>query len=241
MNLSCYIIDDEPHAIQVIAGYIEKTPGLNLIGTACDPLTALGEYRPGTSPDLTFLDIDMPHISGMDMATLIGKETTVIFTTSFREYAVDAYEKDAADYLMKPVSYERFLACIHRISVRRPFPALPEKDFFFVSSEVKGKMIRITISDITHITGLDNYVEIHLKRDKVIAYLTLTELLEHLPRGKFSRIQKSVIVAHDFIQEVEHFRVRLHDHTVLPIGRVYYNDFLKDMQSVLLVSKRKQS
>lgn len=240
MNLTCYIIDDEPHAIRILASYIEKTPGLILAGTETNPLSALMAFRSGEYAAITFLDIDMPELSGLEMAGLIGKETQIIYTTSFRDHAATAYEQDAADYLLKPISYERFLNSCQRVGARIQTTNPPSAGYFFVTSEMKGKMVRVNINEITHITGLDNYVEIHLDKGKIVAYLTLTEILEHLPSDKFSRIQKSVIVGLDYIQGVEHLQVRLNNQTVLPIGRVYQSRFLENIQSLLLISKRKQ-
>jgi two-component system LytT family response regulator len=239
MNLTCYVIDDEFHAIELLTNYINKTPGLTLSGSATHPLTALQAINEGPPVSLTFLDIDMPDVSGLDLAGMIRSKTTVVFTTSYREYGPEAFERNAADYLLKPISYERFLSCIEKIKDGQK-AAGKQKDFFFVKSDIKGKIVKVFIPGIRYITSLDNYVEIHLEKEKIIAYLTISELLGELPPGQFSRIQKSVVVAHQYIASVEHFHVRLQDQTVLPVGKIYSAAFLEQMRSVLLISKRQR-
>jgi DNA-binding LytR/AlgR family response regulator len=241
MNLTCYVIDDEYHAIQQLTDYISKTPGLTLAGSTTHPLTALQVISEGPPVALTFLDIDMPELSGLDLAGMIRSKTTIVITTAYREYGPEAFEKNAADYLLKPISYERFLTCIQKIKDRQPASG-EQPDFFFVKSDIKGKILKVSIPEIRYITSLDNYVEIHLQneKEKVIAYLTLSELLEKLPPGQFYRIHKSVIVAHRYIASIDHFQVRLHDQTILPVGKVYSAAFLEQMQAVLLISKRQR-
>jgi two-component system LytT family response regulator len=239
MNLTCYVIDDEPHAVNILNSYIQKTPGLLLIGTALSPLIGLQEISAGQAPDLTFLDVDMPELSGLDLAAMINQQTTVIFTTSYREHAPEAFENDAADYLLKPISYERFLRSIQKVKTRL-LREKAEKPYFFVKSDMKGKMIRVSFADIRYISSIGNYVEIYLGKEKVIAYLTLSELDDLLPANQFYRIQKSVIVSSLFIQSIEQSQVRLLDQTMLPIGAQYKEAFLKEIRSSLWVSKRER-
>ena len=106
MNLSCYVIDDEFHALELLIAFIAKTPGLELAGASTKPLAALPEIQ-NHPPDITFLDVDMPDLSGLDLAGLINRQTTVVFTTSYREFAPEAFEKEASDYLLKPIDDER--------------------------------------------------------------------------------------------------------------------------------------
>ncbi|MEO7215555.1 LytTR family DNA-binding domain-containing protein [Mucilaginibacter sp.] len=237
MNYTCYVVDDEPHATAVLVDYINRTPGLSLAGSHANPLAALAEMTQAP-PALAFLDIDMAELSGIALAGMINQHSAVIFTTSFREYGAEAFEKNAAGYLLKPISYERFLACVQKIREPGSHRAEAEKTFFFIKTEAKGKMVRVPIPDITYIRSLGNYVEIYLGKEKLIAYLTLSELYEQLPPGKFSRIEKSFIVSHDHIQSIENFRAKLADGTALPIGRTYSAAFMEKMKRLLLVSKR---
>lgn len=239
MNISCYILDDEFHAIAILKDFISKTPGLELVGSSTAPLTALDEIS-SCLPVLTFLDIDMPELNGMKFAGLVNSQTTIIFTTAYPEYAVEAFEKEAADYLLKPISYERFLLCIQKI--RRNLSGKIQagntaQTAFFVKTGISEKLLRINFTDLRYITGADHYIEINLRQQKVITYLTLTEILEKLPAEHFSRIHKSHIVNHVFIQSLEPGQLKLQDQTVLPIGRAYRLAFRKKMQDAFLTSK----
>jgi DNA-binding LytR/AlgR family response regulator len=223
MNLTCYIVDDEPHAIGVLKEFIAKTPGLELAGSTTDPLEAL-EVIAAEPPALTFLDVDMPEVNGLQFAGMVNTQTTVIFTTAYREYAPEAFEKEAADYLLKPISYERFLVCIQRIrrNLAGKIPVSKNKSpYFFVKSGVKEKLLQVNVSDILYISGFDHYIEIHLKEQKIVTYLQLGEVLEKLPQEQFSRIHKSHIISHAFILSLEPGQVKLRDQTTLPIGRTY--------------------
>lgn len=240
MSLRCYIIDDEFHAIEILRRYVEQTPGLTLGGCFNDPLAALEEVA-GAGPALIFLDVDMPTINGLTFAGMIGPGHTVIFTTSYREYALDAFEKNAADYLLKPISYERFLQCIQKIRGNmggKTMPAMSTPTALFIKTGIKGKLTRLNISDIRYISAALNYIEIHLKEHKLITYLSLCEALEKLPAESFSMIHRSYIVHHDFIRSVEYAQLKLQDETMLPIGRAYRAAFRQKLNSEVLISKR---
>ena len=165
MNLTCYIVDDEHHAVKILRRYIEQTEGLELVGYATNPVTGLNEVTRTDSPALTFLDVDMPELSGMEFAGLANLHTEIIFTTSFPEYAVEAFEKEAFDYLLKPISYERFLKSIKKAkkaALARQHKPVAGDDFFFITTEIKGKMVKIAISDIIYVEAAQNYVQLHL-------------------------------------------------------------------------------
>lgn len=222
--------------------YIEKTDGLELQGFSTNPLTALNEVTGVNPPDITFLDVEMPELSGMEFAGLANLHTTIIFTTSFPEFALEAFEKEAFDYLLKPISYARFRKCIQHImrvnTVAKP--SQPEKrDSFFVKSEIRGKMTKVIINDILYIEGAQNYVKIHLTSGELMPYLTINETEEYLPIGQFSRIHQSFIINNDRIKSVEQTRVTLENNINLNLGRYYKDAFLEKMNELLLKSKRK--
>jgi len=227
MTLSCYIIDDESHAVEVLLGYIRRTPGLQLSGSSTDPLAAL-EVIPVIRPDITFLDVDMPELNGLTFAGLVNTQTTVVFTTAYREYAPEAFEREAADYLLKPIGYERFLGCIQRIrrqlAIRTPAAVTP-LPYIFVRSGTREKLLQVLISNILYIAGYDHYIEIHLSDKKVVTYLKMSEILIKLPTEQFSRIHKSYIVNHAFILLLEPGQVKLRDQTTLPVGRAFKTAF----------------
>lgn len=243
MQLSCYIIDDEYHSVEVIARYVAQTPGLELLGSSTDPLKALEMFAAGMAPAITFLDVDMPKLNGLDMADLIGSATVVIYTTSFREYAPEAFEKNAADYLLKPIIYPRFLKAVTKVS-NQTLTGSNEKaaDHFFVKSNIKGKFRRVDIAEITHIENIGNYITIHLGRNKepVTTYLTLSEVLTKLPEQNFTRIHQSFVVNHAFISSLEYAQVRLPEQISIPIGSTFRAAFREKMQRKMLISKRDQ-
>lgn len=238
MSLSCYILDDESHAVELLRAFVEKTPGLTLAGTSTQPLVALQAIRE-QSPAIVFLDVDMPDLSGLELAGIIGRQATIVFTTSYREFASEAFEKDAADYLLKPIGYARFLACIEKI--RRQLPAAGPQSFFLVKTGTRGSLTRINPGELVYISGLEAYVELHLRDKKLVTYMGLAELLEQLPAAHFSRIHKSYVVNHAFITGIDNGQVLLPGPVRLTIGRAYREEFYQKLAPALLISKRDQS
>jgi DNA-binding LytR/AlgR family response regulator len=241
LNLTCYLVDDEFHAIDVLRSYIEKTPGLTLKGASTDPGAALQQVIAKDPPRLTFLDIDMPELSGMEFAGMVSLYTKVIFTTSFPEYAIEAFEKEAFDYLLKPISYERFLKTITTARKNlletekiRTGPA----NYFYIKSDTRGKLLRVTIAEIVFVEALQNYVRIHCQSDKFTAYLTMEEVAEWLPKNNFIRVHRSFIINADRIKALENGQVTLDNMAVISLGRLYREPLLTSMNSLLLQSKR---
>ncbi|MGM9475238.1 LytR/AlgR family response regulator transcription factor [Pedobacter sp. GSP4] len=240
MNLTCYIIDDEYHSVEILEKYISQTPGLGLAGSSTNPLMALEELCKITTPDIVFLDVDMPQLNGLDVADLIGSASNIIFTTSYREYAPEAFEKNAVDYLLKPINYPRFLKAVTRVrsDISSPSDEAGVNPFFFVKSNIKGKFNRITVSEILYIENIGNYITIHMNGEKVTTYLTLAEVLSKLPIESFSRIHQSYIINHAVIRSLEYARVRLTGELSIPIGSTYRAAFREKIQPVVLISKR---
>lgn len=234
MNLTCYIVDDEFHAIEILSSFIIKTDGLELVGSSTKPLKALEEISSGITPNITFLDVDMPELSGLEFAGLVNDNTDIIFTTSYPEYALEAFEKEAMDYLLKPISYERFLKSIQKIRRNRTTDhsvGAAHDPFLSVKTGVKGRFIRVDVLAIRYIIASSNYIEIYVKEQKVLTYMSLVEILNKLPAGDFSRIHKSYIVNHRYINTLEYGQVKMTDKNVLPIGRVYHKDFHQKMKT----------
>ncbi|QCR22335.1 LytTR family DNA-binding domain-containing protein [Pontibacter sp. SGAir0037] len=243
--MKCFVVDDEAHALQVLARYIEKTPGLELTGVQENPLEALRLITEGiATPDITFIDVDMPQLSGVELAALLNSYTTVVFTTAYSDYAYQAYEKNAVDYLLKPITYERFLKAVGKVrdmfAGRQPVHAEPagKADYFFVKSEVKGKIVRVDIDEIEFVEAWQNYIKIHTGSGTLTTYLTMKEVEEHLPMHRFSRIHKSFIVHNDKVRALEGNQVILSNKKVLSLGASYRADFLEAITARLLKSKR---
>ncbi|QUI93603.1 LytR/AlgR family response regulator transcription factor [Prevotella denticola] len=223
MTLNCIIIDDEPLAAELLASYARKTLFLNLIGvfnSAVDGIKVIRENR----VDLIFLDIQMPELSGLEFAKILPKETKIIFTTAFSQYAVDGYKANAVDYLMKPVSYDDFLAGANRAlewfrSVRQSENASDDR-FIFVKSEYK--LVKIMFDDILYIEGLKDYVKIYLTdgRDPVMSLMNMKKIEESLPKPEFMRIHRSYIVHMRKIEGIDRFRVVI-GNAILPISDSY--------------------
>lgn len=223
MTLNCIIIDDEPLAAELLASYARKTLFLNLIGvfnSAVEGIKVIRENR----IDLIFLDIQMPELSGLEFAKILPKETKIIFTTAFSQYAVDGYKANAVDYLMKPVSYDDFLAGANRAlewfrSVRQSENASDDR-FIFVKSEYK--LVKIMFDDILYIEGLKDYVKIYLTdgRDPVMSLMNMKKIEESLPKPEFMRIHRSYIVHMRKIEGIDRFRVVI-GNAILPISDSY--------------------
>ena len=223
MTLNCIIIDDEPLAAELLASYARKTLFLNLIGvfnSAVEGIKVIRENR----VDLIFLDIQMPELSGLEFAKILPKETKIIFTTAFSQYAVDGYKANAVDYLMKPVSYDDFLAGANRAlewfrSVRQSENASDDR-FIFVKSEYK--LVKIMFDDILYIEGLKDYVKNYLTdgRDPVMSLMNMKKIEESLPKPEFMRIHRSYIVHMRKIEGIDRFRVVI-GNAILPISDSY--------------------
>jgi DNA-binding LytR/AlgR family response regulator len=222
MSISTYIVDDEPHAIDRMRKYILQTPGLTLQGFSNDPLKALAEMT-ATPPALAFLDIDMPVLSGLELAGLIGAGSQVVLTTAYREFGPEAFEKNILDYLLKPFSYERFLNSIQKFkkTVNNTSSASLRPQAIFVTTGARGSQTRVLIDDIIYIEGAQNYLWLHLTTEKLMTYLPLHELLEQLPADRFYRIHKSFAINLEKIKSIEPGHVRLSNQALLSVGRTY--------------------
>ena len=238
--LTCYIIDDEQHAIKSMLVYIEKTSLLKVVGYHQNPLEALSHFQETNSyPDITFLDIDMPQMSGIELSTFLKGKTAIVFTTAHPNFAIDAFEMDISDYLLKPVSFQRFLKCIGKISDRIAEKNKKETDrFFYIQTEGKGKLIKISFDDVLFIESQKNYISIITVDKKHLTYLTLTEIEEMLPPF-FMRVSKSFIINTHKITHIEGNEIFLHGvKTSFVIGSSYKESFVNYMKDHLMKTKR---
>jgi DNA-binding LytR/AlgR family response regulator len=241
--ITCYIVDDEAHAIQVLERYIRQTPGLQLLGSEENPLEALNAISQGlVRPEVVFADIDMPQLSGVKFAELIAPYTRVVFTTAYPDFALDAFDRNAVDYLLKPILYERFLRAVGRIRERRKELLEGTKaggaHYFFIKGEVKGKMVRINLKQLLYVEALQNYVRLHLEKEKLVTYLTMKEIEEYLLSAGFYRVHKSYIVHLDKVIAVEGNQVILENKAAIPLGASYREGFLECVNTRLLKSRR---
>lgn len=242
MSIRCYVVDDEPGAIALLKDYIEQTPGLELVGSSLSPVEAMDALTGEQAPDITFIDVDMRQISGLELAGLVNLYTTVVFTTAFPQYAVQAFEKEAFDYLLKPINYDRFLKCINHAKRQRKLSALHDypirEDFFNIKSEIKGRMVKIKFDEVLYIEGAVNYIQIHTTAGKHMTYLTMKEIELHLPRPLFARIHRSFIVNVNFVKVIERSQIKLENGESLVMGDYYKQRFLDLMDAHLVRTSR---
>jgi DNA-binding LytR/AlgR family response regulator len=240
--LTVMIVDDEESAINVLRTYVEKVPFLRLVGTAWDPLQALEQLRENKA-DLVFLDIHMPNLSGLDMMKMISHPCKVILTTAYSEFAVKGFELEALDYLLKPISFERFFRAAQRAQAagHQPAEAVPaekENDFIFVKTETKGKMIKVKFSEIMYIEGLKNYVSIFTPEDRIVTYSSFIQLEEMLPPS-FMRVHKSYIVSLDKIKAVDGNQLLLYNmKNYIPMGESYRSAFFHALKQRIIGGKK---
>lgn len=227
--MKCIAIDDEPLALKVLQDYIQKVPFLELVGVYENPFEALQQIN-SQEVDIVFVDINMPGLNGLELIRSLGSVPKVIFTTAYSEYAVDGFELDATDYLLKPFGFERFLKAINK-ATKTHIPSdgaaslAKEKtpDFIFVNSE--HHMIKISLAEIHYIEGYKEYVKIHtLQEHPVLTLRSLKSFEEQFDPEQFIRIHKSYIISIDKILDIRNNKVKVKD-KYLPIGESYKGVF----------------
>lgn len=225
MTITCAIIDDEPLAAGLLESYARKTPYLELTGIYHSAVQAMKDLRENPV-QLIFLDIQMPELSGIEFARLLPKETKVILTTAFPQYAIEGYKVNALDYLLKPVSYDDFLKSTDKaldwFALRQRQETCQQDRFMFVKSEYK--LQRIRLDDILYVEGLKDYVRIHLRNgDKVMSLMNMKKLEEYLPRPEFMRTHRSYIVHMSEAPLIDRFRIVFGD-VYIPVSENYKED-----------------
>lgn len=223
MKLNCLIVDDEPVARKGLAEYVAEVDFLNLVGQ-CENAVKANAVLNETGVDLIFLDIQMPKLTGIDFLKTIKNPPLIIFTTAFAEYAIEGYTLDVVDYLLKPISFDRFLKSVQKaleVHTLKHQPATAKNaDYFFVKSDSKFEKVRY--DDVTYIEALQNYVIIHTAAKKLITYLTMTGLESQLPKDQFLKVHKSFIVSIPQIKAIDGNELLIGD------GRVPISRNLKD-------------
>ncbi len=243
--MTCYIIDDEQHAIDTLIRYVNKSPDLSLAGSSTSPVHAIAALKSIPAVDLIFLDVDMPEISGLEAVGLLPPAANLIFTTAHSNYAYDAFQSNAIDFLLKPVSFAKFTGAIGKAQTRvnvapflSPVQHKEEQSSLFIKPGTRGKVVQIQTSEIIYIEGLKNYVIIYTGSGKHITYLTLAEALAALPKNLFTRIHKSFVVNILKIDTVEGNKVMMKGNINLTIGTAYKEPFAKLIDLETIKSKR---
>ncbi|MBN1197772.1 MAG: response regulator transcription factor [Bacteroidales bacterium] len=233
-KIKCLIIDDEPLAQRVIEKYAQDLPFLEVVGKCNQALEAM-EILHQQQIDLMFLDINMPRLSGIDFLKTMKHAPLVIITTAYAEYALEGYELDVVDYLMKPFGFERFVKSVHKaqdVLSSRNLPEdqgmardqIPEDQFVFVKSG--KKTFKVNFNDLLYIEALGDYVKIFTAERMIVSYLSLKHIESILPPARFPRIHKSYIISLSKVEMIEGNQVRIKDKFV-PIGSNYKMEFEK--------------
>ncbi len=193
MHMKCIAIDDEPLALQIISQYCEKIPFLQLENIFTNPNDAL-QYLSENKMDLLFLDIQMPDINGLQLYKNLTNKPLVIFTTAYKDFAVEGFNVDAIDYLLKPFDYNRFLKAAYKAKEYQEFLSSQELQLNSIYVKVNYEMMKINLKDIELIEALDDYIKIHIKPYPVLTLMTLKSMQEKLPDKEFVRVHRSYIV-----------------------------------------------
>ncbi|MEO0006241.1 MAG: hypothetical protein RJA20_437 [Bacteroidota bacterium] len=236
--LKVIIVDDEPLALDVLETYISRIPQMELIGRYSNALEANEAIR-NNEVDLMFLDIQMPQLTGTDFVKTLHNPPMVVFTTAYPNYAIQGFDLNALDYLLKPISFERFMKAVNKALEQKELSQHEHTttvtsaindglDFFFVKAD--KKLLKVNFEDIVYIEGLKDYVIIRLLQGRVITLQTMKSLEDRLPRNKFKRIHRSFIVSLDKITAIEGSMVEVQEKErpkLLPIGKNYRDELLE--------------
>jgi len=236
LMLKCMVIDDEPLAIKLLEDHISKVSFLQLVTTFNNPMEALIKFN-SDSVDLVFLDIQMPQLNGVQFMQLLQNRAQVIITSAYQEYAIEGFENNVVDYLLKPISFQRFYKAVEKAyNLKNPSqkPELPKEIYpatgGYIFVKVETKMVRVELDDILYIEGLKNYVSVYTKSQRIITLQVMKQLEEVLPSNRFLRVHKSFIIALDKINSIERQEIHIKDR-IIPIGNTYHEQFFKLLET----------
>jgi DNA-binding LytR/AlgR family response regulator len=239
MILKCIAVDDEPLALDIIEDYISKVPFLELVKRTENAIEALQLVQAG-GIDLVFLDIQMPDLTGIQFLKIASGKANYILTTAYSQYALESYDLNVSDYLLKPIAFDRFYKAVEKVrnqmqkeEVAAPVaetlptvatPVAPVQDFIFVKTE--HKIQKIQLDDILYIEGLKDYISIFTKNERIITLQNMKKMEETLPKGEFIRVHKSYIISLDKVESIERSRISIAG-KIIPIGDTYRDEFFK--------------
>src|SRR5471030_2536644 len=231
----CLVVDDEPLALHILEDYISKMPFLQLVKVTTNPIEALQLVQQG-NVDLVFLDVQMPELTGIQFLRIANGKAKVILTTAYPQYALEGYELDVVDYLLKPIAFDRFFKAVQKAQgIIQPSakPAVvaetaPQSDilsdFIFVKSE--HKIQKVYLRDILFIEGLKDYISIFTAIERIITLQNMKKMEDALPEKHFIRVHKSYIVSINKIDSIERSRIFIGD-KIIPVGDTYREEFFK--------------
>ncbi|MCD1115708.1 LytR/AlgR family response regulator transcription factor [Chryseobacterium turcicum] len=225
-KIKCIIVDDEPLAVSLLENYVEKIPFLELIFSSENPIEAL-EFIQKNEADLVFLDIQMPELTGINFMKIVGDKMKYILTTAYSEYALEGYEHHVVDYLLKPISFERFNKSVLKAQERFPLDETKEVNHFFVKSS--GQQHRINFEDVFYVESIKDYVNIKTQNQEYIVLDTLKSLENKLP-ANFIRIHKSFILNLDKVKSLSSKKVILISEHEISVGEMYKSNLLDKLK-----------
>jgi DNA-binding LytR/AlgR family response regulator len=233
-KLSCIIVDDEPIARKILNEFVDHVPFLDMQGKFESAMKA-EVFRSAHSVDIIFLDIEMPKVSGLQLLQKMHIESLVIVTTAFPQYALEGYELDVIDYLLKPFAFNRFLKAVHKAKdyyqIKNMATATQQPSYIFIKSD--KRIEKIELSDICYIESVGNYVSIHTENKQILAYLTMKSLESQLPLEDFIKIHQSFLVNCSKIETIEGNEIKIGEKS-LPISRNYRDLVMKVVHQRLL-------
>jgi DNA-binding LytR/AlgR family response regulator len=230
------VIDDEPLAIKLLEDHIGKVPFLELVNSFNNPMEAIVSFN-SNPVDLIFLDIQMPQLNGVQFMQLLQNRAQVIITSAYQEYAIEGFEHNVIDYLLKPIAFERFYKAVEKaFNQKNPSQRLERSQEIhpatggYIFVKVETKMVRVELDDILFIEGLKNYVSIYTKTQRIVTLQVMKQLEEILPANRFVRVHKSFFVALDKINSIERQEIHIKDR-IIPIGNTYQDHFYKLLET----------
>lgn len=232
-DLRCIVVDDEPLAVKMLENFIAKTPGLTLAASFTDSVEALSAIS-ASSPDLVFLDIQMPDLNGMELSKMVHEPTRIIFTTAFKQYAFESYEVSALDFLLKPIRYQKFLEATEKakqwfeLKTAAEAGAAPQKDQKdYILIKADKALHKVPLSDILYVLGMKDYVMVYVagRKEPFITHSTMKGMEDMLPKPRFMRVHKSYIVSLEKIDSVSAGNDILIGDTLIHVSDAYKEEF----------------
>ncbi|REC56009.1 DNA-binding response regulator [Chryseobacterium piscium] len=225
-KIKCIIVDDEPLAVSLLGSYVGKIPFLDLVFSTENPIEAL-EFIQKNDADLVFLDIQMPELTGINFMKIVGDKMKYILTTAYSEYALEGYEHNVVDYLLKPISFDRFSKSVMKAQERFPIAEASEAGHFFVKSS--GHQHRINFDEILYVESIKDYVNIKTETQEYIVLDTLKSLENQLP-ANFTRIHKSFILNLNKVKSLNSKKVILISEHEISVGEMYKSNLLEKLK-----------
>jgi DNA-binding LytR/AlgR family response regulator len=226
--MKCLIVDDEPLSLDILEKYIKDIPGLHLVARCMDAFEAMEKIK-SSQVDLVFLDINMPKLSGINMVKSMQNLPKIVFTTAYPQYAVEGFELDVTDYLVKPISFERFVKAVEKAGKNQENDGSKINTPSFIMVKSNKKLYKVSLSDIRYIMSMGDFVKIFTQDKTIICSDTLKNIETQLPRALFIRTHKSYIIALESVKYLEGNQIIIGSEA-LPIGLTYKDELLKALE-----------